>query len=75
MAARRVVLHRVKGCSSGYKTCERYAQVVVFRVDMNLAGSLFDVFRLLRIELNETKDCSELNAFLKNALILLGIVA
>jgi len=49
--------------------------VVVFRVDMNLAGSLFDVFRLLRIELNETKDCSELNAFLKNALILLGIVA
>jgi hypothetical protein len=33
---------------------------------MHLAGSLFDVFRLQRIELNEGKDCSELNAFLKN---------
>jgi hypothetical protein len=49
--------------------------VVVFRIDMNLAGSLFDVFRLLRIELNEGKDCSELNAFLKNALKLHGIAA
>jgi hypothetical protein len=44
--------------------------VVVFRVDMHLAGSLFDVFRLQRIELNEGKDCLELNAFFKNALIL-----
>jgi hypothetical protein len=46
------------------------AQVVAFRVDMNLAGSLFEMFRLLRIELNEVKDCLELNAFLGNALIL-----
>ena len=46
------------------------AQVVVFRVDMNLAGSLFDVFRLQRIELNEVKGCLELNAFLENAFIL-----
>ena len=36
---------------------------------MNLAGSLFDMFRLQRIELNEVKGCLELNAFLKNALI------
>ena len=49
--------------------------MVVFRIDMNLAGSLFDVFRLLRIELNEVKDCSELNAFLKNALIAHEILA
>jgi hypothetical protein len=35
--------------------------VVAFRVDMNLAGSLFDMFRLQRIELNEVKDCLELN--------------
>ena len=69
MAARRVVLHSWKGCSSGYKTCEKAAQVVAFRVDMNLAGSLFDVFRLQRIELNEVKDCLELNAFLESALI------
>ena len=46
------------------------AQVVAFRVDMNLAGSLFEMFRLLRIELNEAKDCLELNAFFQNALIL-----
>jgi len=37
--------------------------VVVFRVDMHLVGSLFDVFRLQRIELNEAKDCLKLNAF------------
>ena len=74
MAAQRVVLHRVKGCLVGYKTCERYARVVAFRVDMNLAGSLFEMFRLLRIELNDVKDCLELNAFLGNALILHGIV-
>jgi len=30
---------------------------------MHLAGSLFDVFRLQRIELNEAKGRSELNAF------------
>ena len=44
--------------------------MVVFRVDMHLAGSLFDVFRLQRIELNDVKDCLELNTFFKNALIL-----
>ena len=44
--------------------------MVAFRVDMNLAGSLFDVFRLQRIELNEAKDCLELNAFLKSAVKL-----
>ena len=49
--------------------------MVAFRIDMNLAGSLFDVFRLQRIELNEAKGCSELNAFLKNALILHGLLA
>ena len=47
--------------------------MVVFCVDMHLVGSLFDVFRLQRIELNERKDCSELTAFLKNALILNGL--
>ena len=67
MAARRV-LHRVKGCSSGYKTCEKAAQVVAFRVDMNLAGSLFETFRLQGIELNEVKGCLELTAFFENAL-------
>jgi hypothetical protein len=75
MAAQRVVLHSPKGCLSGYKTCEMAAQVVAFRIDMNLAGSLFEMFRLQRIELNEVKDCLELNAFLGNALILHEIVA
>ena len=44
MAAYRVVLHSPKGCLTGYKTCEMAAQVVVFRVDMYLAGSLFEGF-------------------------------
>ena len=47
--------------------------MVAFRVDMNLAGSLFEMFRLLRIELNEAKDCLELNAFLQITLILHGL--
>ena len=49
--------------------------MVAFRVDMNLAGSLFDMFRLQRIELNEVKDCLELNACLKSALILHDVFA
>ena len=49
--------------------------MVAFRVDMNLAGSLFDVFRLQRIELNERKGCLELTAFLQFALILCEILA
>jgi hypothetical protein len=42
---------------------------------MHLAGSLFDVFRLPRIELNEVKDCLELNAFFENALISHDLLA
>ena len=49
MAAYRVVLHSLKGCSSGYKTCEMAAQVVIFRVDMYLAGSLFRCFDCLQL--------------------------
>ena len=39
---------------------EKAAQVVALRVDMHLAGSLFIMFRLQRIELNEVKGCLEL---------------
>jgi hypothetical protein len=46
------------------------AQVVAFRVDMNLAGSLFEMFRLQRIELNEVKGCLEFDTFLEIVLIL-----
>jgi hypothetical protein len=42
--------------------------VVAFRVDLNLAGSLFETFRLQGIELNEVKGCLELTAFFENAL-------
>jgi hypothetical protein len=42
---------------------------------MHLVGSLFDVFRLPRIELNEVKDCLELNMFCRNALILHDLLA
>ena len=49
--------------------------MVALRIDMNLAGSLLDVFGLQRIELNEVKGCLELNAFSENALILHGVVA
>jgi hypothetical protein len=45
------------------------APVVATRGDMYLAGSLFDVFRLQRIELDEVKGCLELATYFKNALI------
>jgi hypothetical protein len=44
--------------------------VVALRVDMHLAGSLFIMFRLQRIELNEVKGCLELATYFKNAIIL-----
>ena len=49
--------------------------MVASRFDTYLAGSLFDVFRLQRVSLNEVKGCGKLAAFLKNVLILHGIVA
>jgi len=42
---------------------------------MNHEFSLFEMFRLQRIELNEAKGCRDLAAFLENALILQGMVA
>jgi hypothetical protein len=41
---------------------------------MYLAGSLFEMFRLERIWLNDAKGCLELAAFFENALIPQGIV-
>ena len=43
--------------------------MVATRGDMNLAGSLFDVFRHRQILLNEVKGCLELGRFLENAVI------
>jgi hypothetical protein len=51
------------------------ARVVAIRRDMYLAGSLFEMFRLLRIELNEGKGGGELAVLSENALIVHGIVA
>lgn len=49
--------------------------MVASRGDMNHEFSLFEMFRLQRIELNEAKGCRDLAAFLENALILQGMVA
>ena len=66
----RGALHRVKGCGNGYKTCERVEPVVASRGDTYLAGSLFEMFRLPRVLLNEVVGCGDLAVFLRNGLIL-----
>jgi len=43
--------------------------VVASRGDLYLAGSLFDMFRLRRVSLNEVGGCGELAVSLESALI------
>ena len=71
---RRVALHRVNGCSDGYKTCEMFDQKVVILRDTYHEMSHFHVFWLLRNELSEQVGCREFDTFFENALICHGIV-
>jgi hypothetical protein len=48
--------------------------VVASRGDTYLAGSLFEMFRLLRVSLIEQVGCREISIFFESALILHGIV-
>jgi len=75
MFNQRVALHRVLGCSSGYKTCERFNQKVVIRCDTYHGDNLRGWFRLLSIEHFEGLGCGEFDTFLKDALISHGITA
>jgi len=63
MFASRVALHRVKGCSSGYKTCERFNQKVVILRDTYRGDNPRMCFRLLRIELTEALGRREFDTF------------
>jgi len=49
--------------------------VVASRGDLYRAGSLFDMFRLRRVSLNEVVGCGELAVFLESALISLQIAS
>jgi len=49
--------------------------VVASRGDTYLAGSLFEMFRLLRVSLIEQVGCREISILFESALILHGIVA
>ena len=44
--------------------------VVACRGDTYLAGSLFEMFRLQRVLLNEVRGCGDLAVFLESAVIL-----
>ena len=49
--------------------------MVATRGDLYLAGSLFEMFRLRRVLLNEVEGCGELAVSFENALILHGLSA
>jgi hypothetical protein len=49
--------------------------MVATRGDTYHAGSLFEMFRLRRVELIEGEGCRELAVFLENALILHEILS
>ena len=71
----RVALHRVKGCSSGYKTREMFNQKVVILCDTYHGDNLRRWFRLLLIEHLEGLGCREFDTFSENALICQEILA
>ena len=71
----RVALHRVLGCSNGYKTCEMFNQKVVILRDTYHGSNLRRWFRLLKIEHFEGLGCREFDTFSRNALIAHGIEA
>ena len=49
--------------------------MVATRGDTYLAGSLFEMFRLQRVLVNEVEGCGEIVIFFGNALILHGSMA
>ena len=73
MFNRRVAQPREKGFLIGHKSIEKVARAVAIRGDQYRAGSLFEMFRLRRVLLNEVGGCGDLAVFLESALISQGL--